>query len=622
MIRLTRQRSFFLIAAACGALGVVSGYAVFDNYPEIQADPNGFIAALAVAALLSYLIEWLREVIRRGEIERQDHAIARALGTFALLLVLELFIAAFHGSAEAGTTGIFSAAIALLGDEAQKWQGARWTLWLVAGCWVVVGAMLAAWLALGVLLFSPKDRESDGAAALQRVAPMAGWGGIGGIFLAPIVIGFYILCGRVLVTFAYFFTHKQGEAARLMGTLTPFHVCAWSNLIDPKVWMHNLSGFLIATPYALMESAARRSVPLFWLVFACLVALLVWMLKRLFSGSESGNAAWLLFCLILGLFGSTLAFFVESIWTVVHQVWQQGLGPIFSALKVGALVWAIPGLALGALLPLLRRPARSPREWAFIGYGAALLLMLATSLRWLAPGVSHPVWPLIPAVIAAIAGLLFQYGMPVKEFWPFAAFCVAVGVTATSSIAQNITFRDVLLSVHKIDQLKPPEKAVSQYEDRRLAPVIDWTIRFPPRPRIHFFWQKPEAPSAETATPPYNCNQVATAEEATPPQLSQVEAVSVRESAPPAPPSGDSESGAGMSQPATSGNAVKPGTGASRGKADQAGAPGWDKMMPDDASKVLELAISGSVGFWITVGLLACWSLYEHEEDREELEPE
>ena len=44
--------------------------------------------------------------------------------------------------------------------------------------------------------------------------------------------------------------------------------------------------------------------------------------------------------------------------------------------------------------------------------------------------------------------------------------------------------------------------------------------------------------------------------------------------------------------------------------------------MPDDASKVLELAISGSVGFWITVGLLACWSLYEHEEDREELEPE
>jgi hypothetical protein len=40
-------------------------------------------------------------------------------------------------------------------------------------------------------------------------------------------------------------------------------------------------------------------------------------------------------------------------------------------------------------------------------------------------------------------------------------------------------------------------------------------------------------------------------------------------------------------------------------------------MSAEQAAKALEIAITGSVGFWITVGLLACWSLVEHSESDE-----
>lgn len=36
---------------------------------------------------------------------------------------------------------------------------------------------------------------------------------------------------------------------------------------------------------------------------------------------------------------------------------------------------------------------------------------------------------------------------------------------------------------------------------------------------------------------------------------------------------------------------------------------------PEEAAKALEISIAGSVGFWITVGLLACWSMWEREEE-------
>jgi hypothetical protein len=37
-------------------------------------------------------------------------------------------------------------------------------------------------------------------------------------------------------------------------------------------------------------------------------------------------------------------------------------------------------------------------------------------------------------------------------------------------------------------------------------------------------------------------------------------------------------------------------------------------LTDDQAAKALELSLSGSVGFWVTVGLLACWSMEDSDE--------
>jgi hypothetical protein len=44
-------------------------------------------------------------------------------------------------------------------------------------------------------------------------------------------------------------------------------------------------------------------------------------------------------------------------------------------------------------------------------------------------------------------------------------------------------------------------------------------------------------------------------------------------------------------------------------------------MDETQAAQALEIAITGSVGFWITVGLLACWSIHDHK-NQEEAQPE
>jgi len=39
-------------------------------------------------------------------------------------------------------------------------------------------------------------------------------------------------------------------------------------------------------------------------------------------------------------------------------------------------------------------------------------------------------------------------------------------------------------------------------------------------------------------------------------------------------------------------------------------------LTDEQAAKALELSLSGSVGFWVAVGLLACWSMEENEENQ------
>jgi hypothetical protein len=64
-------------------------------------------------------------------------------------------------------------------------------------------------------------------------------------------------------------------------------------------------------------------------------------------------------------------------------------------------------------------------------------------------------WPLLAALLAGIAGLLFDFGVSPREFWPLAALCVALGTAGVSSISQAVTFTGVLEKVFGFEKSVP-----------------------------------------------------------------------------------------------------------------------------------------------------------------------
>src|SRR6185437_6286150 len=144
---------YFAIGALCGALGVLSGYAIYLTYRQVAlADPAEhaparFALSLLVTAVIAYAIEWMREVIREGRIEQAAHPVFRTVGTFVIVLMFELFVTGFHTTSDLHLDSLRAAATELLGTSVSD-TSSTWTLVLAAGMWIAVGALLAAWLTL------------------------------------------------------------------------------------------------------------------------------------------------------------------------------------------------------------------------------------------------------------------------------------------------------------------------------------------------------------------------------------------------------------------------------------------------------------------------------------------
>jgi hypothetical protein len=438
-----QQFRFFLISALCGALGVASGYAIFLNYDDISRTPWRSLAALIGAALVSYAIEWLRDVIRHGEIENETHPVVRSVGTFIVVLLFELFIGGFHGGLEMGPSGIMKTAVLLLGKQAESVEGVRWTVALVSGMWIVTGAVVACWLSMQI------GRDEDKSIG-RHIFRSARWGTIGGLALAPAIIGLYILGSRTLVTLLYFVSSARDVSKGYEQYSLGFQTFAANPMYG-----------LVHLPVELLRDAAYIGKPFFWLCYLALYVALALMVRWRQHVARSSNSVGALNLVICGLLYCIFNPIVLAIWSVLKEMMhREPLGDLVLAVLLGAVVWAIPGLLLGGLIPLLKRAGRSPRSWAMIGYGAGALLIVIST-------VSRNAWPVLPAVIAVGSGLLFQRGMPVREFWPFAALCVAIGISGAMSVSQAFTFSEVLYRLHKIDDLRPtrPDSAATAQSD-------------------------------------------------------------------------------------------------------------------------------------------------------------
>jgi hypothetical protein len=650
------NRKFLVVSALCGGMGVLSGYAIYLTYQQVKNDsaehaPARFLLTLLITAVISYGIEWIREVIREGKIEHATHPIFRTMGTFIIVLMFELFIIGFHNSLDLSMNALRGVSNLLLDPKATD-PSPNLTLVLAAGLWIVVGALLAAWLSQSV-------KDSSGT-TWDRIVRAGRVGIIGGLIFAPVVMALYIFGDRCLVAILdviqqYRFSPGAGIYQDPLSTFLHNMFVSQNTLF--KGWVSSAFLLCVTLPLTVLATAAQKSVWLFMACYFAMAAFVGWYpaarkLKAL-RNRAMRIALWAIWVLLLVY---TVGPFGYAVFRVAHQLASKHALLTLGAIVLSAAVsWAVPGGLLGALTPLLRRAAAHTRNWAFVGYGSALLLIVAT--LWV-----RAWWALIPALAALAVGYMFQRGSLVYEYWPFAALCVAVGICGATSIAQHMTFADEVVNLHAIDELQPApanqpavasliklfdEASPAEQAEAEAQNSGDSGIALIHAPdggyelvaerrmdaekvkELQKFWNdnaaeierlndlavghaaQPVMPKAKDL-PPRNkwidgaITKLNNPDAAAEPAPATAAPTSSDATAPPATTQATQTAQANSTNQQT--------TASSQAEVDAQS----DARRAEAAAKALELSLSGSVGFWVTIGLLACWSMHDEEELEEQ----
>jgi hypothetical protein len=114
-----------------------------------------------------------------------------------------------------------------------------------------------------------------------------------------------------------------------------------------------------------------------------------------------------------------------------------------------ALVWITPAVFIGMCAPHLRTGSRMPQRWGMIAVVAGLGLVLATIVRLKWDSLSF--WLLVPGVVLIATGLLIRAGLRLEEYWPLGALALGLAVCGMSAAVQQATFLGVLSDVHELN---------------------------------------------------------------------------------------------------------------------------------------------------------------------------
>jgi hypothetical protein len=547
------------LAAECGALGVASGYAIFLTYRDLRHhidtvhDLNWLLvwASVVLTAVASYFIEGVRELLARGgeEEEPASRRLHRALGTFSIVLLFEIYLAAIHGAVEQGLAGLREGAAALLGKEAEA-PGALWATFWIALIWVVVGAALAVWLSA---LVRPTH-----ASVPRAVAMGAGYGALGGLVLAPIFVTVYILVGRCALALQMITTNRGLIIGKTAHVWTDY-VTLWHG--DENVFAKLFNVFWY-TPDVLLRFAASLGVGWFWAAYIGLIILLASIIALRQNARKDGP----------GLTGLAIAYtvvppLIAPIIAVIRAT-AAHFDVILKLMGVAMFIWSVPGTILGALVPLLRREAKQPINWSLIGYGAAFLLVVTAGVN------GWPLEPVLAAVVISIFAGTFLRRVPVRDYWPFAALCIALGLFSLSALKSKLTFARELSLANQLRTFQlTPESSL---------PLLPTGLAMELKRRE--FQKQLQAPNSIS-----------------PGSLGTTNDWLKNLGRPPA-------------ENTPTGSAAQPLQPSSELPNSSALAKAREITENNSNSAAdLENSITGSVGFWMTMALLACWAILERE---------
>jgi hypothetical protein len=399
------------ICALAGAFGILSGFGLFVLLWRAETGLWAFLVILAVVALFASGFEHIRDVIEGHE---RDFSFSRAVTGLFLVAMFELFIMALHSSFTAVLSDDpkdrLEIGWAILGPKLAADSGPVTNLICMAGLWIFLGAVLG--LALTVAMDTQEKSKADPAA--KKVNPDGAIIGLMmGVVGAPVVVLFYVVCARIFAEI------------KLM-------------LFDPDRWTTDLKGLYDNINWGIFAWPFKAVIWLSWQVARrfhsatgpiLATGALVAVTAFLFAAVEKKDRNWIFYSAVLA---PVAVFGLPLIGThVLDDAWSLG-----KLLLLVAVLWGVPGLLLGIAVPYLRKPSENPKVWAIVAWiSACVLLLFVTTIQ--------VKWILLFGALLGFVGLAFWRGMPLEEYWPLIALCVATLILGATKITLGATFLHV-----------------------------------------------------------------------------------------------------------------------------------------------------------------------------------
>jgi DNA-3-methyladenine glycosylase I len=388
-------RTILIYAPLVGALGVLSGYALYFQVEPIVHLRQGatlLFTEISVAVALGAIAEWIRQVIDEGA--KRLPSRRTVLSTILTLLLFEIFIASAHSIFDPNQTDTVRA----IHDV---WAGDARDFVLVALLWTISGAVLMGILARTVFL----RRRNVWVDA--RYGVLCGIGA--GAIAAAIVLGYMLVARAVLVGDSIFANHQ-----------------GWHAILDK----HHIASVLgRGVDYAIDARPLGRSFPVAYVVLFLIAA----VVSRRSWKTRSLKPIGVLILGVIVVLG--LAVVDLTLVTLPIYVW---------------LAWSIPGALLGGMVPWFRARAKLPHTFGVI------LLLFGVVLIFIGLFHPNPFLGLLPATILAFSGIEILRDREVREFWPAVALSVAIITCFVTPIQANpANFRGVLGNINGLTAAGP-----------------------------------------------------------------------------------------------------------------------------------------------------------------------
>lgn len=202
--------------ALTGVFGIASGFAVFLLWlDEISRGPVRFVVALGVAVLVAFTFESMKE-----ELEGHEHhwQAPRLLVLVVLLTMAEVFVMGYHSAVSLTPERLRETIETLLGEDVAGWHAAG-----IVGVWLVLGGAVA--VGLGATIFNTSCEIPEDEPLSWSKPAVWGWpmlrsafrGGLTGALAGPLCMLLYIFLVRFVFEYVWILAEPGRWRAHLRG---------------------------------------------------------------------------------------------------------------------------------------------------------------------------------------------------------------------------------------------------------------------------------------------------------------------------------------------------------------------------------------------------------------------